>query len=164
MSYTYSVRNTEQHTNRRKTFSILIVDDDSMIANNLKTLLNFRGHNVTYVDDGAQCIAQCQENKYDIVFLDYHMEGLDGAQAAEIVKSEEKRTIVFAYTGDNSDKALTNFKSVGMDGVIVKPVDSQSIDMLMNKIENSVYLDKSTITTIARKSDRSILIFDEIKY
>ena len=163
-NYTVTALIKEQQETRRKSFRILIVDDDQNIANSLSTLLNFRGHNVTYVDDGAQCIARCQDDKYDIVFLDYHMEGLDGAQAAEIVKDNAKKTLVFAYTGDSSDKAISDFKTVGMDGVIVKPVDSASMDMLMNKIENSTCLDKATITSIARKSSRSILIFDEVQF
>lgn len=154
------------HTeNRRKIFNILIADDDTNIANNLKSLLNYRGHNVFVVEDGIGCISKCKDTEtyFDIVFLDYHMEGLDGAQVAEIVKDDGRRkTLVFAYTGDNSDKALREFKSVGMDGAIIKPIDIKGINMLMNKLENSSILDKIAINNISRKTDQSILIFDEI--
>ena len=110
--------------NRRKVFNILIADDDTNIANNLKTLLNLRGHNVYVVDDGIGCISKCKDTQtfFDIVFLDYHMDGLDGAQVAEIVKDDGKKTLVFAYTGDNSDKAIHEFKIAGMDGAIIKPI------------------------------------------
>jgi CheY-like chemotaxis protein len=166
MTYTYfNYPTVEQQQERRKSFNILIVDDDLTIANSLKTVLNFRGHNVTVVDDGIRCITQCQneENHFDIVFLDYHMDGLDGARVAEIVKDKKNKSIIFAYTGDNSDKALKDFKSVGMDGAIIKPVDINGIDLLMNKLENCVTLDKSLINMIARKSSKSILIFDDLK-
>lgn len=151
--------------NRKKIFNILIVDDDENIANNLKILLNSRGHNVTAVYDGIKCISRCNdtETHYDIVFLDYHMHDIDGLQVADIVRCDKKKTIIFAYTGDSSEKALENFKNVGMNGVIIKPIIVSSIDMLMNKLENSVILDKNAISFLARKSYRSILIFDEIE-
>ena len=95
-------------------------------------------------------------------FLDYHMENLDGAQVAEIVKSDRKKAIIFAYTGDNSDSAITEFKKVGIDGIVVKPIDINGIDILMSKLENSTILCKKTITMIAKKSERSIMIFDEL--
>lgn len=150
--------------NRRKIFNILIADDDTKIAVDLQSILNLRGHNVYTVDDGIGCISKCKntENYYDIIFLDYHMDGLDGAQVAEIVKDDGKKTLVFAYTGDNSDKALRDFKTAGMDGAIIKPIDIKGIDMLMNKLENSSFIDKATINNLSRKSEKSILIFDEI--
>lgn len=165
MSYNCIEETVGQTQNRRKIFNILVVDDDINIANNLKTLLNFRGHNVIVVDDGMRCIAKCQDTDihYDIVFMDYHMEGLDGAKVAQYVKADEnKKTIIFAYTGDNSEKALLDFKTVGMNGAIIKPVDINCIDMLMNKLENSCTLDRNAIKIILRKSSKSIMIFDEI--
>ncbi|AYV81788.1 MAG: hybrid sensor histidine kinase/response regulator, partial [Harvfovirus sp.] len=148
---------------RRKTFSILIVDDDVDVAENLKILLELRGHNIVIVDDGMRCITHCKdrERHYDIVFMDYHMEGLDGAQVTDIVKSDEKKTLIFAYTGDSSQKAIDDFKQVGMDGAIIKPIDVMSIEMLMTRLEHACILDQSVIKNITRKSSNSILFFEE---
>jgi len=163
MSYTDSYIAKERSLLKRKTFSILIVDDDLDVANNLKSLLELRGHNVTVVDDGLRCITHCKdkEKHYDIVFMDYHMEGLDGAQVTEIVKNDKKKTLIFAYTGDDSQKAINDFKQVGMDGAIIKPIDIRSIELLMSKLELSSILDTAIIKNITKKSLRSILIFEE---
>ena len=148
---------------KRKTFNILIVDDDLDVADNLKKLLELRGHNITIVDDGPRCITHCKdkEKQYNMVFIDYHMEGLDGAQVAEIVKCGSKSPLIFAYTGDNSLKAINDFRQVGMDGAIIKPIDIQSIQMLMGKLEQNLVLDRSMIKSLSRKSSRSILIFED---
>ena len=167
MSYTYNQEllnwtfQAEQKNNRRKTFSILIVDDDIMNGNNLKTILSKRGHNVSFVDDGPECIIASQENMYDMMFIDYHMKGIDGAQVADIVKNN--KTILFAYTGDNSKKALEDFKNVGMNGVLIKPFDMDAIDMLMNKMETATIINKNDINLLSRKSGRSVIIFDELR-
>ena len=49
-----------------------------------------------------------------------------------------------------------------MSGVVIKPITVSGIDILMSKLENSTILDKPTISSISRKTCRSILIFDEI--
>lgn len=154
--------NKIKEENKKKIFSILIVDDDVDVGENLKVLLSLRGHNTVFVDDGIRCISHCRDKDkyYDIIFLDYHMDGLDGAQVAEIVKEKNKKTLIFAYTGDNSEKAIDDFKHVGMDGAIIKPIDIPSIEMLMTKLEQSNCLDKNLIRTISRKSANSILIFE----
>ena len=146
---------------KRKTFSILIVDDDTDIADNLKNILELRGHIVTIVDDGLRCITHCKDKKkhYDIVFMDYHMDGLDGAQVTEFIKNDKKKSLIFAYTGDDSQRAINDFKHVGMDGAIIKPIDIQSIELLMSKLELSTDLDITIIKHITQKSSRSILIF-----
>lgn len=163
MSYTDTYMVKERSLLKRKTFSILIVDDDIDVANNLKTLLELRGHRVTVVDDGLRCITHCKDKRkhYDIVFMDYHMEGLDGAQVTQIVKNDKKKSLIFAYTGDDSQKAINDFKQVGMDGAIIKPIDIQSIQLLMSKLELSTNLDIGIIKNITKKSCRSILIFEE---
>jgi CheY-like chemotaxis protein len=166
--YTYltiSSQTIGHQTNSRKIFNILIVDDDVNVAENFKILLSCRGHNVMTVHDGIRCISKCTDNDihFDIIFLDYHMSDLDGIQVAEIVKDNGKKTIIFAYTGDNSEKTLCEFKMAGMDGVIVKPMDISGLEMLMNKLENTNSLNKESISILSKKSGKSILIFDEIK-
>lgn len=163
MSYNDSYMIKERNLLKRKTFNILIVDDDIDVADSLKDLLELRGHKVTVVDDGLRCITHCKDrNKhYDIVFIDYHMEGLDGAQVTEIVKNDKKKSLIFAYTGDNSQKAIEDFKHVGMDGAIIKPIDIRSIELLMSKLELSNNLDTYTVKNINKKSFGSILIFEQ---
>jgi two-component system sensor histidine kinase/response regulator len=163
MPCTDSYKIEERGLLKRKIFSILIVDDDTDVANSLKGVLELRGHNIVVVDDGMRCITHCKdrEKHYDIVFMDYHMEGLDGAQVTEIVKSDDSRTLIFAYTGDDSQKAINEFKQAGMDGAIIKPIDIKSIELLMSKLELSVILDTSIIKNITKKSCRSILIFEK---
>jgi len=163
MACTDSYKVTEKNQLRRKIFNILIVDDDVDVAENLQKLLELRGHNITIVDDGLRCITHCKDKDkyYDIIFLDYHMDGLDGAEVADIVKQDGKKTLIFAYTGDSSQRALNDFKEVGMDAVIIKPIDIKSIDLLMTKLEQTQILNSSVIKNITKKSSRSILFFSD---
>lgn len=143
---------------KRKLLNILIVDDDIETAENFKTILEFRGHNIKIVDDGLRCITRCmdKEQKYDIVFLDYHMEGLDGAKVAQIVKTHNPSTLIFAYTGDNSEEAINEFRLAKMAGVIIKPMNIKNIELLISKIEVGETLNNNLFS---RRGHKSVIIF-----
>ena len=170
MSYEYSF-NTKQNEKTpaaghiyKKTLNILIVDDDETVADIFKMILSDRGHNVLVINDCITCINYCKndDNKYDMIFLDYHMDGLNGIQLAEVIKDANNKPIIFAYTGDNSDKAIREFIKVGINGAVIKPVDLINIQLLMSNIENHAVIDKQLIKHLAKKSNKTIMIFDEI--
>jgi CheY-like chemotaxis protein len=145
----------------RKTFNILIVDDDVIGAECLKEILELKGHRVNIVDDGSRSITLCQSNKYDVVFMDYHLDGLDGVQLTNILKDDMiKKTIILAYTGDNSSLALELFKNSGMDGIVVKPIDLSIINMLLCQIEEKILNNKSDdMHSFIKKTKKNSVLF-----
>lgn len=148
---------------KKKYMNILIVDDDVESANFIKELLELNGHFVTFVDEPTRCITLCQNNKYDLVFMDYHMNGLNGSQITEILKENHiGNTNIFAFTGDNSDDAITSFKSAGMDGIVIKPIDIEIFELLINYFENNNTLNnnQSTKMIITKRSNQNILFFN----
>ena len=160
---------------KKRVLNILIADDDQEVAKLLKQILELRGHNVTIVEDGSRCITLCHLNKFDLIFIDYHMQGLNGTDVINIVRNngqfpgtntlairEEgtsmKNTLIFAYTGDNSKNALHEFKICGMNGAIVKPIDMKSINILLKNIETRVELDSEIIKKQINSKD--LILFD----
>jgi CheY-like chemotaxis protein len=159
---TKNIYNKLTEPTNKKNMNILIVDDDIMGAECLKEILELHNHTVNIIDDAIRCITLCQNNKYDIVFMDYHMEGLDGAQITMLLKDQKiGKTIIFAYTGDNSNAAIKQFKETGMNGAIIKPIDMNSFEILLNYLEAHyfLYFNNQNTSLIAKKSNKSILIF-----
>jgi CheY-like chemotaxis protein len=141
----------------KKKLQVLIVDDDINVANLLKEYIELRGHIVTIVDEGVRSITLCSDNKYDIVLLDYHLKGIDGVEVANIISDYiHEKTLLFAFTGDNSKQAINKFQINNMDGVIIKPVDIAAIDILLTNIENIVDSKKELLKYI---NTRNILLF-----
>jgi len=121
---------------KKKNLNILIVDDDEECGECLKIILENDDHNVTIADEGAKCISLCQQNIFDVVFMDYHLEGIDGAHITQILKENiSNHSMILAYTGDDSKLALNNFKNVGMDGVMIKPINAEHVSKLVKYIE-----------------------------
>lgn len=154
--------NINCNMHKKRILNILIADDDIEVASLLKQILEMRGHNVIVVDDGARCITQCFANKFDLIFIDYHMNGLNGTDVTSIVKNNsqypDSNTLIFAYTGDNSKAALQEFKVCGMNGAIVKPIDLKSLSILLRNIETRIYLDSEIIKK--EISSKDLILFD----
>lgn len=134
----------------KKQFNILVVDDDEYVASTLTEILTKRGHTVTYLTEGLSCISKCQYTYYDIIFMDFHLDDMNGVDVIDVLKEVSKISpIVFAFTGDDSSDALYRFKNIGMVGAIIKPIDISIINKLMNSLELRKELDNRIIKTIS---------------
>lgn len=125
------------------TLKILIVDDDEQSRESLKAMIEMTGHDVVVLDEGMKCVNRCAESRFDIIFMDYHINDLDGevsgTDITEMVKEcFDPDTIIYAYTGDNSTSAIEDFKSKNMKGVLIKPVEPALICEFMKIVEKSI--------------------------
>jgi CheY-like chemotaxis protein len=147
MAYKYGVDSL--YMNKSKGLNILIVDDDEMSSELFKEYLSLRGHNVLSLNEGIKCISQCMKNKYDIIFLDYHIGDIDGVELADclkdVLKTESK---IYAYTGDNSPTAIKKFKEIGMNGVLIKPLNLKKINNIIIDIENENITNKKVSSDV----------------
>lgn len=142
---------------RKNKLNILVVDDDITSLELFKEILEFRGHNVTAVNEGVRCISNLQNNYYDIIFLDYHIGDIDGVDLADCIKDVFKhKSLIFAYTGDSSSSALDRFKIIGMNGALIKPLNIELIDSIMSTIEKNDINIENKLKTI---NDSSVIIF-----
>lgn len=149
-----------QALNKKKCFDILIVDDDKETSEMFKTILEMRGHNVTTIYEGVKCISACRTKTYDIIFMDYHIEDIDGVQVTDFIRDIYKtNAIIFAYTGDSTTEAIEEFKKIGMIGALVKPVDPELIENIMRSIEDRKCIDKIIFNRLARQSKGSLIMF-----
>lgn len=161
--------------NQSKKLKILIVDDDDDARESLKDMIVSRGHDVTTLDEGMKCVNRCSNNTYDIIFMDYHINDLmledkesnvdhnidsdadpdtNSIDGTDIIKMIREcfniESIIYAYTGDNSKKAITDFKNNNVKGALIKPVDPYLINDFFSIIEKNID-DKHNLTKLAIK-------------
>ena len=61
-----------QYKEQREVIRVLIVDDDKSSGEALKTIIGYRGHEVTLLDEGMKFVNRMNEEEFDIIFMDYH--------------------------------------------------------------------------------------------
>ena len=69
---------------------VLVIDDEQAIADVLRMLLEFRGHEVLTADDGSRGFATAQRQAPDVIVLDLMMPVMDGFAALEALRGHER--------------------------------------------------------------------------
>jgi CheY-like chemotaxis protein len=116
---------------------ILIVDD---IMTNLKVaqgLLSAYRMQVDICDNGRTSIAKVKANRYDLVFMDHMMPGMDGIEALAQIRALEgeyfKQLPVIALTANALSGMEEMFLSKGFNDYLAKPIEISKLNALMEK-------------------------------
>ncbi len=107
---------------------ILIVEDEPLIAEDLRAHLEELGYEVCGTCDNAlDAMAEIAERKPDLLLLDINLgDGADGVQLAEKVRAKHRMPFIFVTS--HSDKAtLERVKPLRPAGFIIKPFDENDL-------------------------------------
>ena len=116
-------------------YTALIVDDDELNLEVTKKLLSAYKFNIETASSGTDCIYKYKSgNKYDIVFLDHIMPGLDGIEVAHVLKSLKGYNIpvVVALTANAITGVREMYLKEGFDEYLSKPIDLNELDKIIN--------------------------------
>ena len=113
--------------------NILIVDDNSMILRNIKAILN-ADYEVSVAPSGKHAFRVIEENKPDLILLDYEMPEMNGKEVFQKLSQDEnlKDIPVVFLTGTDSKQRVYDLLSLKPAGYILKPADP---DALLEKIK-----------------------------
>lgn len=124
---------------------ILIVEDENIIALNIKKKLKGFGYAVpAIVSTGEEAVKMAEIISPDLILMDIMLKGdMDGVKAAEEIKKRFSIPVIY-LTAYSDDKVLDRAKVTEPYGYIVKPF--KAIDLRSN-IEMALYrhsMQKST--------------------
>jgi signal transduction histidine kinase/CheY-like chemotaxis protein len=104
---------------------VLVVDDNVDAADTLQTLLGMDGFAVTTVYDGLAAVAHTQASMPDVVVMDIGMPGMDGYDAARLIRQQPggDKVLLVALTGWGQSNDKHRASDAGFDQHLVKPVD-----------------------------------------
>jgi DNA-binding response OmpR family regulator len=103
--------------------SVLVAEDDTMQAANIKQRLSREGLNVEVVDNGKSAIDALMRKSYALVILDVRMPVLDGFAVLQRIRAEAftKRLPVIMLTAMGSESEIIKGYDLGADDYILKP-------------------------------------------
>ena len=111
---------------------ILIIEDEDVILDMMKILLESRGYNVFVSQDSSVGIEMYENNQYDIVLCDLAMPKLNGWQVAKFIKEydtvrKRTKTPVVLITGYELDADNIDYKKEGVDYILNKPIEFDAL-------------------------------------
>jgi diguanylate cyclase (GGDEF)-like protein len=85
-------------------WTILLAEDDPDYAQATVTLLEREGHRVVWADSGAKALEVLQQQKIDLLLLDYFMPGMTGEEVVVALRNFNTSVQVILQTGYASEQ------------------------------------------------------------
>lgn len=134
---------------------ILIVDDDSNIAELVYLYLTKECFDVKIAEDGDSAVEAFKQYRPDLVLLDLMLPGMDGYQVCrEIRKTSHVPVIMMSAKGEVFDKVLG--LELGADDYIIKPFDTKELVARIKAVlrrANPTRTDKQATSDIIKYPD-----------
>ena len=141
----------EQVKGTLPTKRILIVEDNEMNRKVLQGLLDRLGQITTMAENGAQAIAACKNESFDLVFMDIQLPDMTGVEATqalrEIREHNTYKSPIIALTGNVMLDDIKSYYNASMNGFLAKPIDHDKLyEAILNvhrgKLENPLPSDE----------------------
>ena len=99
---------------------ILVVEDETKMADYLRKALTESGYSVEIALDGLDGQHLAQESEFDLIILDVMLPGLDGWQLLQIIRRKCLTPVLFLTARDSVDDRVKGLE-LGADDYLVKP-------------------------------------------
>ncbi|WP_108061499.1 ATP-binding protein [Poseidonibacter lekithochrous] len=141
------------------TGKVLIAEDNMANQELISYILDSMNVNYKIESNGQEALNEYIKNKYDLVLMDINMPVLDGIGAFNSIREYEEKnylssTPIIALTANAIKGDKEKFLSLGMDGYLSKPINSNELKIMFDKyliidninIEEEQIEEKKTIT------------------
>lgn len=90
--------------------------------------------------DGLEAVSMMKSRRFDVVFMDIHMPGLDGYKAIRSVRDWETqtgnaRTPIVVLSSDDLDTQMRSAAQSGCSGFLRKPLDHHDLEDLLDRLK-----------------------------
>jgi two-component system NtrC family sensor kinase len=122
------------HTENKK--KILLVEDEPVIGQLFKRILNGEGFNVDFVQDGRVAIEAVNKNHYDLCVSDIRLPGITGIQLYEHLKTHHRQLSLHTIfiTGDTMNANIQLFLQESGLPCLVKPFTPEDLIANVKKL------------------------------
>jgi CheY-like chemotaxis protein len=106
---------------------ILVGEDSSIILNLTKNVLAFENYEMKAARNGKQVLELLEKENFDLILMDISMpvmNGIDCTKAIRHLQDPVKSKLpIIAITGNIGNYTLEEFRKLGFDDFIQKPLD-----------------------------------------
>ena len=121
--------------------NILVVDDEALIGIAFEREFSDKGYHVDYVLNGEDALEAVKAKKYDLIFIDKKMPGIDGVETCQRLKMISPDSIAIFMTGsfdkDNKIKEQQFVDAGGRTFYLYKPFARGEVLAVIQKVLGS---------------------------
>ena len=113
---------------------ILIIEDEKLLADSLKALLEKKGFDVECVYDGESGAEYAETGVYDLLILDVMMPKMNGFEVARSVRAKRCGTPILMLTARSGLEDRIRGLNAGADYYLTKPFDTRELLACVNAL------------------------------
>jgi CheY-like chemotaxis protein len=111
---------------------ILMVDDEPLICESMRMMLELDGHEMDEAYSGSEALEKLDHREFDLIFTDFFMPSMRGDQLAREVRGRNAQPPVVMLTGFPPNPAPEEVAKV-----VLKPFDLHSIRSVLRDFERT---------------------------
>ena len=100
---------------------ILVVDDEPLVCDAVKMMLDFDGHVVETAGGAKEALAMLEKGKFDLVITDFEMPDMKGDALAAVIKARDPKQPIVMITAYAEMLRASGNPLAGIDFIISKP-------------------------------------------
>lgn len=117
---------------------VLVIDDEPMNRMVAEGILKDYRMTVRTASSGMEAVAMCEEEEFDIWFIDHMMPEMDGVETLKQLRrlhtDSANMSAAIAFTANAVSGAREMFLREGFDDFLSKPVDAHELDRVLRKV------------------------------
>lgn len=113
---------------------ILIIEDDFMIAESTRTLLEFQQFQVEWVNNGIDGLKKLAESHFDAVLLDLGLPMMDGMQVLKQIRMHYAMLPVLIISARDQLQNKIDGLNQGADDYLIKPYEFEELFARINAL------------------------------
>jgi Response regulator containing CheY-like receiver, AAA-type ATPase, and DNA-binding domains len=109
------------HQAREEKISILVVDDEPVVGDALKLVLESSGYEVVLVEKGREGITQAGNRRFRLAIIDLFLSDISGLRAIKTIREQQPEILIIMITGRGNPQAFSVARRLGVVGILAKP-------------------------------------------
>ena len=114
--------------------TVLVIDDETVFARNVRRFLDRQGFEVSIAGDGKSGLAALKRERPDIVLLDYRLPDQDGLAVLQQIRNLEFAPTVVFVTGHGNIQIAIDAINGGAAKYLTKPVALEELGLVLKKL------------------------------
>lgn len=127
---------------------LIIVDDQTLFAESLKTVLETRSDKIKVIEmasNGKEAVKMAEIHSPDLILMDIRMPEMTGVDAAGIIKERSPQIKIIMLTTFDDEEYIYNALNNGADGYLLKNTPPEKLIFSIEAAMNGLVLVSPTI-------------------
>lgn len=117
-----------------KNMKVLVIDDEPVVGDALKVVLESNGYFVVVVERGREGILQAANGRFCVVIVDLFLSDISGLQAIKCIRKQQPEILIIMITGQGTPQAFSEARQLGVAGILAKPFRPDEILNLLDRV------------------------------